>query len=150
MLFTLIDSGTPGNLDRAALMIESFLYELVSQGDDEESGNRGKWIIHILEDISNVLLSSQISDNIAGHIAARHHISVSTLRRIVHEYSGYPLNEYLHRLKMAEAKKILLNSDMSIQEISAALGYKDMFYFSKVFKRISGISPRNYRNRIGQ
>lgn len=150
MLFTLIDSGAPSNLDRAALMIESFLYELVSQGDNEDSGNRGKWVVNLMEDISNGLLPPQISGNIASHIAARHHISVSTLRRVVHEYTGYPLNEYIHRLKMAEAKKILLNSDMSIQEISAALGYKDMFYFSKVFKRISGISPRTYRSRIGQ
>ncbi|MNZ91170.1 HTH-type transcriptional activator Btr [compost metagenome] len=150
MMFTLIDSGIPSNLDRAALMVEAYLYELISQGDDTEAGNRGKWIVHLMEDISSYLQSSQMSSGIASHIAARHHISVSTLRRVVHEYTGYPLNEFIHRLKVAEAKHILLNSDMSIQDISESLGYKDMFYFSKVFKRISGISPRNYRNRIGQ
>ncbi|GJM69096.1 hypothetical protein HMSSN036_13120 [Paenibacillus macerans] len=51
---------------------------------------------------------------------------------------------------MAEAKNILLNTEMSIKEIGEALGYHDMFYFSRVFKRITGHSPSGYRNRGGQ
>ena len=83
-------------------------------------------------------------------LAARHHISMSTLRRIVHEYSGYPLNEFIHRLKVAEAKNVLMNTEKSVKEIGESLGYQDTFYFSRVFKRITGCSPRSYRREGGQ
>lgn len=146
MMFMLIDSGVPSNLDRASLMLESFLYELVSQADQAEAGNRGRFVLKLMEDLSGSLYSDQEPEE----MAERHHISVSTLRRIVHEYTGYPLNEFIHRLKAAEAKNILLNTEMSVKEIGEALGYKDTFYFSRVFKRITGHSPRDYRSRGGQ
>lgn len=146
LMFMLIDSGVPSNLDRASMMLESFLYELVAQGDQSEAGNRGSQVVKIIDDISRSMhLSQEPAD-----MAARYHISVSTLRRIIHEYTGYPLNEFLHRLKVAEAKNILLNSELSVKEVGESLGYKDTFYFSRVFKRITGHSPRNYRGRVGQ
>lgn len=147
MMFMLIDSHLPGNLDRAALMLESFLYELIALGEEErtESAGRGRTLLKVIEDLSRTLHLPLAAEE----IAARHHISVSTLRRMVHEYSGYPLNEYIHRLKVAEAKNILLNTDMSVKDIGEALGYKDMFYFSRVFKKMTGLSPRTYRNRAG-
>ena len=146
LMFMLIDSGVPSNLDRASMMLESFLYELVAQSDKSEAGNRGSQVLKVIDDISHSLHLSQEPED----MAARHHISVSTLRRIIHEYTGFPLNEFLHRLKAAEAKNILLNSELTVKEVGEALGYKDTFYFSRVFKRITGLSPRNYRGRVGQ
>ncbi|MDO3410976.1 AraC family transcriptional regulator [Saccharibacillus sp. CPCC 101409] len=143
-MLRLIDSGTPDNLDRAALRLEEFLYELAAGGTGREAG-REHFAQLVVEDIQSVLhLPPTVSD-----MAARHHISVSTLRRIVHDYTGYPFNEFVHRLRAAEARNILLNTDMSVKEIGERLGYKDMFYFSRVFKRITGVSPREYRSRIG-
>ncbi|WP_110930069.1 AraC family transcriptional regulator [Paenibacillus bouchesdurhonensis] len=146
MMFMLIDSGVPTNLDRAALMLESFLYDLVSQPDRHETNSRERFVLKVIEDLSQSLHTRQEP----AQMAARHHISVSTLRRIVHDYTGYPLNEFLHRLKVAEARNILLNTELTVKEIGEALGYKDTFYFSRVFKRITGLSPRSYRNRGGQ
>ncbi|UNK16933.1 helix-turn-helix transcriptional regulator [Paenibacillus sp. N3/727] len=146
MMFMLIDSGVPSNMDRAALILEAFLYDLVSQSDRSELNNRESFVVKVIDDISQSLYMKQEP----ADMASRHHISVSTLRRIVHEYTGYPLNEFLHRLKAAEAKNILLNTELTVKEIGEALGYKDTFYFSRVFKRITGVSPRIYRDRVGQ
>lgn len=146
MMFMLIDSGAPTNLDRAALMLESFLYDLASQPDRREAGNRERFVLKVIEDLSQSLHTPLEP----AQMAARHHISVSTLRRIVHNYTGYPLNEFLHRLRVAEARNILLNTELTVKEVGEALGYKDTFYFSRVFKRITGLSPRSYRNRGGQ
>ena len=145
MLLMLIDSNQPGNLDRAAMMLELFLYELVVQIEQTQAGHRGTFTLKIIEDLSRSIYVQQKPEEIAD----RHHISVSTLRRIVHEYSGYPLNEFIHRLKIAEAKNLLLNTEMSVKELAEALGYQDMFYFSRVFKRVTGISPSSYRKRGG-
>jgi AraC-like DNA-binding protein len=145
MMFMLIDSRQPSNLDRAALMLELFLYELAAQVEQSQAGSRRTFALQVIEDITRTLYVQQRPEE----IAARHHISISTLRRIIHEFSGYPLNEFIHRLKIAEAKNILLNTDMSVKEISEELGYKDMFYFSRVFKRITGVSPSSYRKHGG-
>jgi len=144
-MLRLIDSGTPDNLDRAVLQLESFLYELVSGENEKSEGARERLAQAIVEDLQSLLHLPPTAEG----IAARHHISVSTLRRIVQEYTGYPFNEFVHRLRTAEARNILVNTDMSVKEIGERLGYKDMFYFSRVFKRITGVSPREYRNRIG-
>lgn len=146
MMFMLIDSNVPNNMDRAALILESFIYDLVSQSDKSELNNRESFVLKVIDDISQSIYMKQEP----AEMACRHHISVSTLRRIVHEHTGYPLNEFLHRLKAAEAKNILLNTELTVKEIGEALGYKDSFYFSRVFKRITGVSPKIYRDRVGQ
>ncbi|WP_172199547.1 helix-turn-helix domain-containing protein [Saccharibacillus qingshengii] len=144
-LLRLVGSGTPGNLDRAAMQLEQFVYEIAAGGEEREAGRRELLVQKVIEDIQSVLhLPPTVSD-----MAARHHVSVSTLRRIVHEYTGYPFNEFLHRLRTGEAGHMLLNTDMSVKELGERLGYRDMFYFSRVFKRITGVSPREYRSRVG-
>ncbi|MCQ4088530.1 AraC family transcriptional regulator [Saccharibacillus sp. JS10] len=144
-MLRLIDSGTPDHLDRAALQLESFLYELVFDEAGVEEAKRERLAEQIIEDIQRLRHLPPTVEQ----IAAIHHISVSTLRRIVQKYTGYPFNEFVHRLRTAEARNILLNTELSVKEIGERLGYSDMFYFSRVFKRITGVSPREYRNRVG-
>ncbi|TDF96373.1 AraC family transcriptional regulator [Paenibacillus piri] len=142
-IFMLMESGAPANVDRASLLLESLLYEFIWSADRIPENGKSQHMIQILEDISNSLL--QPVD--AAKIARRHHISVSTLRRNVCEYTGYPFNEYIHRLKTAEAKNILLNTDLTVKEIADTLGYKDVFYFSRLFKKYVGLAPNVFRKQ---
>ena len=60
--------------------------------------------------------------------------------------TGYsPIKHYLH-MKMQRACHLLDNSDMSIKAVAAALGYSDPLYFSRLFKKTLGLSPRAYRS----
>ena len=59
-----------------------------------------------------------------------------------------PLN-YLHRLRISEAKKMLESEFKSIHEVGFAIGYQDLTFFRRLFKRYSGISPQEYRQRFG-
>jgi AraC-like DNA-binding protein len=49
-------------------------------------------------------------------------------------------------MKMQRACHLLDNSDMSIKAVAAALGYSDPLYFSRLFKKTLGLSPRAYRS----
>jgi AraC family transcriptional regulator of arabinose operon len=140
-IFLLMDSGIPSNIDRSALLLESMLYEFMMKVNEPSESNRTHKMAPIMDDISGLLHESIDAEK----IAKRHHISVSTLRRNVAEYTGYPFNEYIHRIKMAEAKNILLNTELSIKEISHTLGYTDTFYFSRLFKQYVGLAPNMYR-----
>ena len=53
--------------------------------------------------------------------------------------------EYVTGKRMEKAKKLLRDTDRSSGEIARAVGYKDPHYFSFVFKKTQGISPKEYR-----
>lgn len=146
-IFAYMESGSPSNADRAALLLEATLYEWLQHQQPFYTNVKEMRLNQLLEDLS----ASLYEPFDAQAFADRHHWSLSTLRRTVSEYTGYALHEYVHRLKVAEAKKMLLNSDLSVKEIAAALGYSDPFYFSRLFKKQSGEAPQLFRmNRQSQ
>src|SRR5690606_5654077 len=58
---------------------------------------------------------------------------------------GITVNEYILRSKVEEAQKLLTLTDTSIAEIYSLLNFYDQSYFTKVFKKYSGMTPRKYR-----
>jgi transcriptional regulator GlxA family with amidase domain len=54
-------------------------------------------------------------------------------------------NNFLIRARIRRACKLLRGTDLNVKEVAAALGYSDQFYFSRMFKSIHGVSPREYR-----
>lgn len=62
------------------------------------------------------------------------------------EESGSTFSSYLTNLRIYCASKLLLHTDMQIFMIANQVGYKDYFYFAKVFKRVTGYTPTAYRS----
>ena len=58
------------------------------------------------------------------------------------------ISEYIIRRKMHRAKKLLKTTELSVSEISVAVGFSNYNYFGKVYKKIYGKSPRHYRKGI--
>jgi AraC family transcriptional regulator of arabinose operon len=54
--------------------------------------------------------------------------------------------DYFIHLKIQEACKLLVLSRLSISEIAYELGYEDPYYFSRIFKKVMGTSPLQYRS----
>lgn len=57
---------------------------------------------------------------------------------------GLGFSEYISQAKINRAKVMMLEQDKKIYEIADELGFESAFYFSKVFKKVEGISPRDY------
>jgi AraC-like DNA-binding protein len=57
--------------------------------------------------------------------------------------------EYLHRLRIEAAKRLLETSDLNVQEITSRVGYQDARSFSRLFRAGTGQSPGEYRARFG-
>lgn len=69
--------------------------------------------------------------------------------RFMHKFkiqTGLSAMEYLMKIRMDKAKDLLLNSSLSIKEISNVIGYENPLYFSRLFSKTEGVSPREYRN----
>ncbi|WP_261304192.1 response regulator transcription factor [Paenibacillus andongensis] len=58
--------------------------------------------------------------------------------------------EYMTGLRMSRASELLKTTSIPINEIAEQIGYKDYFYFSKIFKKMMGVPPRTYRFDQGQ
>lgn len=75
-------------------------------------------------------------------------VSESRLILLFRKNTGRTPIDYINQVKVNRAKDLLLNSRLTVKEVAFALGFQDEFYFSRVFKRIEGISPRDYRSKI--
>ena len=61
--------------------------------------------------------------------------------------AGEPLVSYINRQRVDHAKRLLDSADLNISEVARASGYADPGYFARVFKRLVGETPREYRKR---
>ena len=65
--------------------------------------------------------------------------------KIYKEQYGVSLNRYISEKRITEAKRLLRFSNMTMEQIGDKVGYEDGNYFSRVFKKLEGCSPREYR-----
>jgi YesN/AraC family two-component response regulator len=58
------------------------------------------------------------------------------------------LQQYVMRFRVEKACQLMANRQLSIREISSAVGYEDSLLFSKVFKKVKQVAPSDYRNSL--
>lgn len=80
-----------------------------------------------------------------AELAKLNNLSKSQLTLIFRHQTGHTPIDYLIHLKIQQACRYLDLSDMNIKEIAESLGYNDPYYFSRVFKKIMGTAPTEYR-----
>ena len=76
------------------------------------------------------------------------YLSPYYLSHIFKKEVGFTLFEYLTKVRIEEAKRLLENTPWNTTRISFEVGCTDQSYFSKVFKKIEGMSPSDYRKRM--
>lgn len=85
-------------------------------------------------------------ENLSLEMIAQHvGISRCYFSRCFKIYSGYSLTEYINRKRVQKAEKMLKETDKSITEISMECGYGSVRNFNRVYKRLTGDIPQNYR-----
>lgn len=79
------------------------------------------------------------------HLAKLEGLSNSRYIVVFSKEMGKTPREYILDLRLARACDLLLSTDMEINQVGASSGYKDQYFFSKIFKKHMGISPQEYR-----
>jgi len=83
-------------------------------------------------------------------IAEKFSYNRSYLCRIFKQEEGKSPKQYMIDMKMQIASKMLLESDISVENVSNSIGYQDSFTFSKMFKKRMGVSPQEYKKYMVQ
>lgn len=77
--------------------------------------------------------------------AALHNLSASHFASLFRKSAGMSPIDYFIQLKMQRACQLLYTDECRIKEVAHAVGYDDQYFFSRIFKRLMGVSPIQYR-----
>lgn len=80
-----------------------------------------------------------------SEIASRYGLNPSYFSRLFHRRAGMPLVEFINRARIQKSCQLLKRSEASVVEIALAVGYNNLSHFNRYFRRIMGVSPREYR-----
>lgn len=83
-----------------------------------------------------------------GMLAKRAALTPKYFGTIFRQATGQSISDYLLRLRMEEAKRLLRLRQYSVQQVAERVGIGDLYYFSKLFKRVEGISPKRYGDSV--
>jgi len=74
-------------------------------------------------------------------------LSSSYLSKVFKATTGYSIIEFFNKIKVDKAKEIIIEDDKKIKEVAQMLGFTDEFYFSRIFKKIEGVSPSEFYSK---
>lgn len=100
----------------------------------------------IVKKVELYIRENFVSDINFDKIAQSYNFSSSYLSKIFTKYFGENPSKYLLLLRINKAKHMLLSEkSLSIKEVGERVGYPDQFYFSRVFKNVTGMSPVSFK-----
>ena len=88
--------------------------------------------------------------NPVGAMVRRSGLPQTTFNRRFRRAPGYLAIDYVHTVRIEEAKQILETTEASIESIGPEVGYEDAASFRRMFKRKSGLTPAEYRRLFGR
>lgn len=116
----------------------------VSHDDEEKAPVPDRLIDNVISEIRE----HYMEDISLTSLSTKYNISMGYMSKMIKEQLQVNFSDYIASLRIQRAKELLRDDSLSIQEISEIVGYNDYFYFTKVFKKIEGISPSKYRKSI--
>ena len=119
-----------------------------------------KWLTRALSTIATIMAGEHIIIKAKSYIKAHYmeqitlasvakmlQVSESHLSRLFRKMQNESFTEYLQKTRMDIATELLRNSNMKIYEIARAVGYTSSEQFSRMFKKVTGSSPKSFTNK---
>lgn len=133
---------------RFNLTIHSLLWRFIAETSGSiqyNPQNHSPEISHTLNYIKNAPLNKKIS---VAELAREANLPVETFRKRFQSEIGEPPLQYLLHFRIAKAKEMMVNEDLTIKQIAFETGFTDPYYFSRLFKQYENVSPLSFRKNI--
>ncbi len=124
------------------MRIESIAKGQLSNGYEGRNGHAHETVEKLLEYIETHVSENFTSDEVASEM----HVDYDYLNRVFKRHIGYPIMQYRNRLRMQMACRLIQKHP--IERVSQMVGFENPYYFCRLFKKIEGISPSDYRNLL--
>ena len=122
----------------------AILQTAINMRDEQNSNLSSKTLKKAIAYIDEHYTSESLT---LGSVACEVQVSANYLSSVFSQNMEKTFTEYLSEKRMEKARKLLRSTELPASEIAAQVGYKDPHYFSFVFKKTQGVSPREYRSR---
>lgn len=109
-----------------------------------ESSNKTKHEI-LMEEFINLVKAHYRKEREVGFYAMKLKLTPKYLSKLIRDNSNKSVNEWINDYVLLEAKALLKSTNMTIQQISDELNFPSQSFFGKYFKRLTDISPKEYR-----
>ena len=133
--------------------IENFLLLLLqeSREDAQDTADRHYQESRGRETVEKV--TGILSENLYGsltleQVAGQSALSQSYIEKIFKKHLGTTVMDYYHRLKIARARELISEEELTFTEIGDKLGYGSIHNFSRVFKKYTGMTPSGYQKTV--
>lgn len=106
--------------------------------------------LHLMEQAA-AYIRERFREELSLEQAAEHvHLNPYYFSKVFKQYNGESFIDFITRIRIDEAKALIAAGQLSLKEICYDIGYKDPNYFSRVFKKVAGMSPSEYRSQLVQ
>lgn len=105
------------------------------------SSKNGEVIKRAINYINDNYMKDITLDSISSYV----HLNSSYFSTLFKKETNMKFSDYLNKVRIEESKKLLKDIKYSMLEISMEVGFEDQSYFSKVFKKVAGMTPKEYR-----
>lgn len=129
------------NKDELRTQFIVYLSDLALEIQNQRKGDIYGVIPRVLEYLNN----NYFQDISLNDVAKNVNLSYNYLSKVFKDEIGKSFIDYLTELRIDKSMKLLANENISIKEICRKNGYKDPNYYSKAFKKITGMTPTEYR-----
>lgn len=103
---------------------------------------------HLVDQIITYIKTNYAEKLTLSFVAEYFYISNWHLCRILKKETGKNFIEILNQIRIQKAKEFLKDTNLKVYEIARQVGYRELTYFSNMFKKQTGLTPNEYRNSI--
>lgn len=146
-IFEIVREEKPGFQQVASGMIMKLMGYMVSI--EKQRNFSGKKVAMVIRDACFEMREEVGKEIDFKQYAEENHIGYSYFRKMFKQYTGIAPVQYHLDLKVRRAREMLIATHMSIKEIAFELGFHSVHYFSRFFKKKTGVSPSEIRKGTG-
>ncbi|MDR6550576.1 response regulator [Paenibacillus qinlingensis] len=125
--------------------IEMFVIEKMTyleMASNELRNSKSRRIIREVEDIIRRMYDQNLT---IGQLAGEVFMSPGHLQTLFKKEMGQTINDYITQVRLEKAQLLLKDASIKIYEVANQVGYQDTYYFTKIFKKVVGVNPMEYR-----
>lgn len=134
------------SLENLSVWLSGIMHRFISSSFDFTQVKHSDVVYKVMEYVRRNFSRKISLDDIAGEV----YLSRSYLSSLFKEETGQSLFAYINHVRIEKSKQMLLDDTASLADVANLCGFEDQSYFTKVFKKAVGISPKKYRDTRGR